>query len=77
MKKYLVALAPIAATAVMAIAPSSALAVSGWGGWTDHPWAAGAVIAAAAMTTAAVMGSYYYSLPPACSPYAWGAAGPC
>jgi len=35
MKKYLVALAPIAATAVMAITPSSALAVSGWGGWTD------------------------------------------
>lgn len=43
---------------------------NGWGyGGYYHPIAAGVVIGTVAVTTAAVVGSYYYALPPGCSPY--------
>ena len=41
----------------------------GWGGYYDHPVGAGVAIGAAAAVTAAAIGSRYYALPPACSPY--------
>jgi hypothetical protein len=43
---------------------------NGWGyGGYYHPIAAGVAIGAVAVTTAAIVGSYYYALPPGCSPY--------
>jgi hypothetical protein len=45
----------------------------GWGGdWDHHPIAAGVAFGTAAAFTAAAIGSVYYSLPPGCSPYAYG-----
>lgn len=44
---------------------------NGWG-WNDrdyHPVAAGVALGTAAAVTSAALGSRYYSLPPACSPY--------
>lgn len=44
---------------------------NGWG-WDDrdyHPVAAGVAFGTAAAVTSAALGSRYYSLPPACSPY--------
>jgi hypothetical protein len=44
----------------------------GWaGGWHDYPLARGVAIGAVAGITAAAIGSTYYALPPACSPYDW------
>lgn len=40
-----------------------------WGGWRDHPIAAGIAIGAVAGMTAAAIGSAYYALPAGCSPY--------
>lgn len=46
---------------------------NGWGwGWDDHdhhPVAAGVAFGTAAAVTSAAIGSRYYALPPACSPY--------
>jgi len=42
----------------------------GWDGWVDHPIAAGVVIGAIAGYYA-TLGSYWYALPPNCSPYWW------
>lgn len=42
---------------------------NGWGGYYDHPIAAGVAIGAVAGITAAAIGSRYYALPPGCSPY--------
>ena len=41
----------------------------GWGGWYDHPIAAGVAIGAVAGMTAAAFGTAYYALPGGCSPY--------
>ncbi|GAA0637175.1 hypothetical protein [Brevundimonas lenta] len=38
-------------------------------GWGDHPIAAGVAFGTAAAWTSAVVGSMFYSIPPACSPY--------
>ena len=49
---------------------------NGWGwGWDDdhHPVAAGVAFGTAAAVTSAALGSRYYSLPPACAPYPYGA----
>jgi hypothetical protein len=46
----------------------------GWGGDWDYPVGAGLVIGTTAALTAAAIGSVYYSLPPGCSPYYYGAA---
>ena len=42
---------------------------NGWGGWVDHPVAAGVVAGAAIGATAAAIGSSYYALPAGCPPY--------
>lgn len=39
------------------------------GGWNDYPVGAGLAVGAVAGMTAAAIGSRYYALPPACSPY--------
>jgi len=44
----------------------------GYGGWVDHPIAAGVAIGAVAGITAAAIGSSYYALPPGCPPYPYG-----
>ena len=41
----------------------------GWGGWYDHPIAAGVAIGAIAGVTAAAYGTAYYGLAGGCSPY--------
>ena len=41
----------------------------GWGGWYDHPIAAGVAIGTVAGLTAAAYGTAYYGLPSGCSPY--------
>ena len=41
----------------------------GWGDHDYHPVAAGVALGTAAAVTSAAIGSRYYSLPPACSPY--------
>jgi hypothetical protein len=43
-----------------------------WGGWVDHPVAAGVAVGAVAGMTAAAIGASYYALPPGCPPYPWG-----
>jgi hypothetical protein len=42
-----------------------------WGGWVDHPVAAGIAVGAIAGATAAAIGASYYALPAGCPPYAW------
>ena len=44
----------------------------GYGGWVDHPVAAGIAVGAVAGMTAAAIGSSYYALPPGCPPYPYG-----
>jgi hypothetical protein len=43
-----------------------------WGGWVDHPIAAGVAVGAVAGMTAAAIGASYYALPPGCPPYPYG-----
>jgi hypothetical protein len=45
---------------------------NGWGGWSDHPVAAGVAVGAVAGVTAAAVSGAYYSLPPGCPPYPYG-----
>jgi hypothetical protein len=45
---------------------------NGWGGYYDHPVAAGVAIGAVAGLTAAAIGSRYYALPTGCGPYPYG-----
>jgi hypothetical protein len=44
----------------------------GWGGYYDHPVAAGVVTGAVIGATAAAVGSTYYDLPPGCPPATYG-----
>lgn len=45
---------------------------NGWGGWVDHPVAAGVVTGAVVGATAAAVGSTYYDVPAGCPPYSSG-----
>jgi len=45
---------------------------NGWGGYVDHPVAAGVVAGAVVGATAAAVGSTYYDVPAGCPPYTSG-----